>query len=698
MSLVTLILQIAVILAAARLVGWMFRRVGQPQVMGEMAAGILLGPSFLGWIAPELSGRIFPPGSLASLGPLSQVGVILFMFLVGLELDPKLLRSRSKAALITSHVSITSPFLLGSLLALYLYPRLSDRSVRFEEFALFMGAAMSVTAFPVLARILTERNLLRTKVGAVTIACAAVGDVTAWCILAGVVALVRASDASHPVWFTVAGSALFALVMVYVVRPALLHLEAYYHNRGRFTQDMLAFSLLVMMLACWTTEWLGIHALFGAFLMGVVMPKDSGFVHELSAKLQDLVVVLLLPLFFAVTGLRTSVGLVSGSEMWLDLGLIIAVAVVGKFGGSTVAARITGLSWREAGALGALMNTRGLMELVFLTIGLEIGIISPALFAMMVLMALVTTFMTSPLLEWIYPTRLLRQEAFGVAEEGKAFTVLLPVALPSSGPELLRMAHHLAPSPQDRIYALHLVPASDQSMLDPAQLSRPAENEILQPLLAAAEDQGTTVRPLTFVSQSVARDITDVARSKNVDLILMGWHKPVLRQSILSGTIYTVMNEARADVAVYLPRHFRPWRRVLVPYLGSVHDLGALDLARRLAAQGDLEVTVLHVVRPTAAPPAAPPGLSVDDLAGSSGMSVRMVMRQDPLDVVVEEARERYDLVVIGVSEAFGLQPTLLGTGHERLARECQASLLIVHKQLEGDDAANSGVNPGAVP
>jgi Kef-type K+ transport system membrane component KefB/nucleotide-binding universal stress UspA family protein len=687
MSMLTLILQIAVVLIAARLSGWLFRRMGQPQVMGEMVAGFLLGPSIFGWLSPDLWARIFPPGSLTHLGPLSQIGVLLFMFLVGLDLDPRLLRNRGHAAVVTSHASIVVPFLLGSLLALYLYPRLSDSSVRFDEFALFMGAAMSVTAFPVLARILAERNLLRTRLGAVTIACAAVDDVTAWVILAGVVALARVDAGDHSLGFTLGGSVVYVALMVYAVRPALGRLEAYYHSRGHLTQDMLALALVALTLSAYTTEWLGIHALFGAFLLGAIMPKDSGFVHELTEKLQDVTVVFLLPLFFAVTGLRTSIGLVSGAEMWIDCALIVAVAVVGKFGGSAIAARLMGLSWREAGALGALMNTRGLIQLVFLTVGLEIGIISPALFTMMVLMALATTFMTSPLLEWIYPARLIRDAALGAPEDVKAFTVLVPVALPSAGPELLRMATSLARSPRDRIYALHLVPASDQSMIDPGRLSRPSESEILQPLLVAAQEQNVGVRPLSFVSQNVGRDITEVARAKSADLILMGWHKPVLRQSILSGTIYAVMSAARADVAVYLPRHFRAWHRVLVPYLGSVHDLGALELAKRLAAQGDLDLTVLHVVRPTPSPPAAPPGVSLEDVAGSAALDVRVVMSQEPLDVVVEEARAGYDLVVIGVSEALGLQPTLLGTGHERLAEECPASMLIVHKWVEGGDA-----------
>lgn len=677
MSIVTLILQIAVILAAARLLGWLFRRMGQPQVMGEMVAGFVLGPSILGALAPDVSATLFPPGSANHLLPLSQIGVLLFMFLIGLELDLKQLRHQGHAALVTSHVSIVVPFLLGAALALHLYPRLSDRSVRFDEFALFMGAAMAVTAFPVLARILAERNLLRTRLGQVTLACAAVDDVTAWIILAGVVALARSGAGEHSLLFTLAGSAAYVGIMVALVRPALGRLEAYYHSRGRLTQDMLAIALVATAFSAYVTEWLGIHALFGAFMMGAVMPRDSGFLHDLGEKLQDVTVVLLLPLFFAVTGLRTSIGLLSGADLWLDCALLIAVAVAGKFGGSALAARLTGLSWREAGALGALMNARGLIQLVFLTVGLEIGIVSPALFSMMVVMALVTTFMTSPLLEWIHPARLIREKAIGVTEEGKAFVVLLPLALPSSGPELLRMAAALVGAPADRIYALHLVPASDQSMLAPGGASRPGEGGILEPLLAAAAGTGAPVRPLSFVSQNVSRDIAEVARAKGVDLILMGWHKPVLRQSILSGTIYGVTQEAAADVAVYVPRHFRPFRRVLVPWLGTAHDAAALALARRIGASGEAAVTLLRVL--PADGEGAAPALPAED----PGVSVRIVSGEDPLDGVVAEARLGYDLVVIGTSEAFGLQPSLLGAGHERLARECPASLLIVHQHGE---------------
>ncbi len=690
-AVLTLLLQIGVILAASRLVGLAFRRIQQPQVMGEMVAGILLGPSFFGWVAPSLSAQLFPAASLPALQALSQTGLVLFMFLVGVELDPKLLRGRGEAAVITSHASIVAPFFLGSALALYLYPRLSDDSVQFAGFALFMGAAMSVTAFPVLARILTERNLLRTKVGAVTIACAAVDDVSAWCILAAVVTLVRAEASPGELALTIGGSLVFAIAMLTVVRRAVSRIEVHYRNRGRvLTQDVIALLLLLMVASAWTTERLGIHALFGAFLMGAILPKDGLFVRDLTAKLEDLTVVFLLPVFFAFTGLRTRIGLIQGAEMWLQCGLILVVAVAGKLGGSALAARATGLSWREAGALGALMNTRGLMELVILTIGLDLGIISPALFVMMVLMALTTTFMTTPLLEWIYPTRLIRDEADAQEHSGDA--VLIPISLPGAGPELLRVAEALARGPKPAVYALHLMRVSDQSLLD-AQRAGRADFEPLEPLLAAARARDLDVHPLEFVSRDPAADITAVAHAKGARLVVMGWHKPVLSRSILSGTVHDVMRDARCDVVVYVQRHFGPWRRVLVPYLGGLHDRGALELARRLSRGGsdpavataldavDRHVTILHVVPPERQAGDAAAGLSAAASAfRADQIELKVVAARSPLDAVVAEAQRGYDLVVVGVAEEWGLEPRMFSVEHERLASECPASLLIVRK------------------
>ena len=410
LDLFQLVLQIAVILVAARLVGFLFQKIHQPQVMGEMVAGILWGPSLLGWLAPRVSGALFPPASLSYLNALSQVGLVVFMFVVGLALNPSDLRGYGHAAVLTSHVSIVAPFCLGGLTALYLYPRLSDDGVTFTGFALFMGAAMSITAFPVLARILTERGLLRSRMGTMAIACAAVDDVTGWCILAYIVVLVRVTHAARPAWVTIAGSLAYVLIMVFLVRRILPAFEREFRKRNRLSDNLVAVIVVLVLVSALATEWLGIHLLFGAFLMGAIMPKTPEFTHYLLHKFESVTVVLLLPLFFAFTGLRTRIGVGGGRAIWFYSAIVIVVAITGKLGGSMFAARLAGMPWREAASLGILMNTRGLMELVILNIGLDIGVISPAMFSIMVLMALVTTFMTTPLLEWVYPTRLLRAQ------------------------------------------------------------------------------------------------------------------------------------------------------------------------------------------------------------------------------------------------------------------------------------------------
>jgi Kef-type K+ transport system membrane component KefB len=411
LNLFTLVLQIAVVLAACRALGSLFLKVGQPRVVGEMFAGIMLGPSLLGAIAPQWSAFLFPPSSLGFLNALSQVGVVIFMFLVGLGINPKELKSQGHAAVLTSHVSITAPFVLASFLAVYLYPRLSDSSVPFTSFALFMGAAMSITAFPVLARILTERNMLNSRLGTVAIACAAVDDVTGWCILAYIVLFIRAANTGHLILFTVGGLIAFTLVMLYGVQRLLKRFESLYRQTGQLSENAIALMLLLALSSALCTEWLGIHLLFGSFLMGAIMPKEQKFVRYIVDKFETIVVTMLLPLFFAFTGLRTNVGLVKGPEMWMYCVAIILVATLGKLGGSVLAGWWSGMPVREAAGLGTLMNTRGLMELIILNIGLDIKVISPALFSMMVLMALVTTFMTSPLLQAICPDKMFRREA-----------------------------------------------------------------------------------------------------------------------------------------------------------------------------------------------------------------------------------------------------------------------------------------------
>lgn len=407
-NLFTLVLQIAVILAACRLMGSLFKNMHQPRVVGEMFAGILLGPSLLGWIAPHFSAYLFPAASLGFLNALSEVGVVIFMFLVGLGINPKELKKQGHAAILTSHVSITAPFVLAAILSIYLYPRLSDESVAFASFALFMGASMSITAFPVLARILAERDMLGSRLGTLAVACAAVDDVTGWCILAYIVVLIRSAQAMSSIWVTLGGIVIFAVAMIYGVRRLLQGYETFYRRNQGLSENMLALLLLLVLGSALVTERLGIHLLFGSFLMGAIMPKEPKFVRYILDRFETITVTLLLPLFFAFTGLRTNIGLVKGQEMWMYSGLIILVAVLGKLGGSMVAAWFSGMPVREAAGLGALMNTRGLMALVILDIGLDIKVISPALFSMMVLMTLVTTFMTSPVLELICPDKMIR--------------------------------------------------------------------------------------------------------------------------------------------------------------------------------------------------------------------------------------------------------------------------------------------------
>ncbi len=408
------IAQALVLIGLARAIGVVARRLRQPMVVAEMLAGIALGPSLLGWLAPGVHAALFPRESLGMLGHFSQVGLLLFMFLVGLEFDPQLLRGRARASVAISHASIALPFALGAALASYLYPRISSWEAApapFASFALFMGAAMSITAFPVLARILIERGLMRSRIGAIALACAAVDDVTAWCILAFVVAIVRAAGIG-PAVRTTALAAGYVVFVLFALRPLLARFAA----RGiGVSQNVFALALGLLLVSSWITELIGVHALFGAFLMGAAIPKERELAATLAKKLEDVVVVFLLPLFFAHSGLRTRVGLIDRPEMWIQLGLILLVACAGKFGGSAIAARVTGLDWREASAIGVLMNTRGLMELVVLNLGLDLGVIPPGVFTMMVLMAMVTTIATTPLIQWIHPARLAADGALSPA-------------------------------------------------------------------------------------------------------------------------------------------------------------------------------------------------------------------------------------------------------------------------------------------
>jgi Kef-type K+ transport system membrane component KefB len=397
------LLALVVIIVVARLLGALFRRLNLPQVMGEVVAGILLGPSLLGWLAPELAALVLPVNIAPYLALISQVGVVLYMFLVGLELDTELLQERTRAAIAISHASIVLPFLSGAAIALWLYPRYSASVVSFTTFALFIGVAMSITAFPVLARILTDRGMQKTRLGVLALGCAAINDVVAWCLLAFVISVAHAQTGS--LLFTLLTTVAFILFVLLIAKRGALQLVRWQMAKGRTTQDMFAVVCAALLLSALVTERIGIHALFGAFLLGTVVPHNSALAHDIREKCEALVVVLLLPVFFVFTGMRTQIGLVHGAHDWLACILIIAVASLGKFGGSFLAARWTGSDWREAASMGVLMNTRGLMELIVLNVGLDLGVLSPVLFTMFVIMAVVTTLATTPILHALNESR-----------------------------------------------------------------------------------------------------------------------------------------------------------------------------------------------------------------------------------------------------------------------------------------------------
>lgn len=688
----TLLLQLALILAVSRIMGRIFGYFRQPQVMGEMVAGIMLGPSVFGLLAPDVASYIFPAQSVAYLNILSQLGVIFFLFLVGLELDPKLLQNRGHTAVVVSHVSIIAPFLLGAALTLFLYPRVFNNApyMSFTSVALFMGAAMSITAFPVLARIMTERNIHKTNVGAIAITCAAVDDVTAWCMLAFVVGIARA-DGWMPGLQTAVLAVAYVVLMFVVVRPFLRRLQGLYDRQGHVSQTLVAIVIFLVLMSAYTTEAIGIHALFGAFLMGAMMPKGTKFVRAMNEKLEDYTVVFMLPIFFAYTGLRTQIGLIDNSELWLMTLLIIGVACLGKFGGSALAGRACGLSWSEASTVGILMNTRGLMELVILNIGLQEGVITPAVFAMMVIMALVTTAMTTPILHWVFPTKL----PGAATADRKGTLVLIPVSLPESGIALAHLAATIIGSDQDqgKVLALHLRRPADHEAYR-SGLDDDAEPSLtsLTPLLAEATKHNLKVEPVSFVTSDVPSDIAAVAKARAVDLVLMGFHKPVFSRTILGGTVHSVLSECECDVAILVDRGLENTKRILVPFMGDKHDRLAIELAARIARSMHAQVTVLHIVSPISPQPKLGAKEQVEqvfhDPTQPSPVTFQLIENPSPIDVVIREAAN-FDLVIVGMAEEWGLESRFIGMRPERIARDIPGSLLIARK----GQAAGRGIS-----
>jgi Kef-type K+ transport system membrane component KefB len=543
-----LLLQMVTIILVARLFGWFCKQIGQPTVIGEIAAGIFLGPSFAGMYFSDFSSFLFPAQSLGNLQFLSQIGLILFMFIIGMELDLKVLKTKAQEAIVISHASIIFPFALGVGLALYIYKQFAPEGISFLSFSLFIGIALSITAFPVLARIVQERGLSKTRLGTMVITCAATDDITAWCILAAVIAIVKAGSFVSSIYTMILAGA-YVMLMLAVVKPFLKRLGDHYSYREGLTKPVVGIFFVVLLLSSYCTEIIGIHALFGAFMAGVIMPPNQRFRNLFIEKVEDVSMVLLLPLFFVFTGLRTQIGLLNDPYLWKVTGLIILAAVTGKFVGSAVAARFVKQSWRDSLIIGSLMNTRGLMELVVLNIGYDIGVLSPEIFAMMVIMALATTCMTGPAMDLIDRFMPEKKQDLVLSNPKPAhFKILIAFASPLGGRKMLRIASLITGKKTDEtnITALHLSPSSYLSQVNTEEY----QDETFRPISEEAASLEIEVTKLFKPSQDVEHDIVDAANQGNFSLLLMGIGHTVFEGTIL-GRILGITTKIISPVRLF---------------------------------------------------------------------------------------------------------------------------------------------------
>ena len=613
-------LDIAVIVVVARLSGMLFQRLRQPAVVGEILAGIALGPSLLGQFPGHLSTEIFPLDVRPFLRVVAQLGLIIFMFIVGLELDVALIRGKERAAATISLSSVILPFGLGALLALWLHDHhhvVAGKEVKLLPFALFIGASMSVTAFPVLARILTERGMHRTEIGALTLACAAVDDILAWSMLAVVLAVVRSSG-SLDLPKILLETVVFVGLMFVVVKPQLKRLVPAYQKAGRLTPNVLAIVVVGFLVAAFITDHIGIHAIFGAFVFGVVMPRETSHAlfAEILDKLEQVSVLLLLPVFFISTGFNVDVsGL--GSQGLGELGAVLAVACIGKFFGATAAARVMGYRARKASAVGVLMNTRGLTELVILNVGLAAGVLDLKLFTILVLMAVFTTVITEPLLRVVYPDKLLARDvadaeraALGLVDAYRVVAVVEPdgseelvdagvALLGVESPSELLLTRFEKTGPRNEVGAGLLI-----------QLAGIASGfDSLQELVRRARGLDAQAQVRSQASDDPARDLLAQAEAVDADVLLLRVDDPsaaavlagadctvVLRYGGTPGAGVSVLPGPGEDGLAAIEQGLRIAQRggvplVLSPSGDRKNDKRAAELAERLARAG-LDVTV----------------------------------------------------------------------------------------------------------
>ena len=553
-----LLIQIIAVLLMVRLFGFLFKHIGQPGVIGEIVAGIVLGPSVLGYFFPDVFQALFPPESLTNLELLSQVGLVLFMFVIGMELDFSVLKNKINETLVISHAGILVPFFLGIVASYWIYEENAAAQTAFLPFALFIGISMSITAFPVLARIIQERNMTKTSLGTLAIASAANDDVTAWCLLAVVIAIAKAGTFASAL-YAIGLTALYIIIMFMVVRPFLKKVGEVYANQEVINKTFVALILLILIISSTLTEIIGIHALFGAFMAGVVMPPSIGFRKVMMEKVEDIALVFFLPLFFAFTGLRTEIGLINSPALWGVCLLLITVAVAGKLGGCAVAARLVGESWKDSFTIGTLMNTRGLMELVALNIGYEMGVLPPSIFVILVIMALVTTFMTTPLLHLVERVFARREERLSAK-----LKLVFCFGRPESGRSLLSIFFLLFGKKMKaaQVVAAHFTVGTDLNPLNAEQYARDSFSLVDE----KASELGLSVENRYRVTDKLVQDMIRLARKERPDMFLLGAgskYRPdtagsngVLWLSLFRDKIDDVMEQVKCPVAVFVNRGY----------------------------------------------------------------------------------------------------------------------------------------------
>jgi Kef-type K+ transport system membrane component KefB len=619
-----LLMQIITIIFVARIFGWVFKKIGQPTVIGEIIAGIALGPSLLGMYFPEFSGVLFPAESLGNLKFLSQIGLILFMFVIGMELDLKVLKNRANEAVVISHASIVFPFTLGIGLAYFVYNSFAPQGVKFLSFSLFMGIAMSITAFPVLARIVQERGIHKTKLGAIVITCAAADDITAWCILAVVIAIVKAGTFVSSL-YVISLAVGYVLIMLFMVKPFLKRIGDLYATKDAIVKPVVAIFFLTLILSSYATEVIGIHALFGAFMTGVIMPDVAKFRNIFIEKVEDVSVILLLPLFFVFTGLRTEIGLINDPYLWKVTGFIILVAVVGKFLGSALAAKFVGQNWRDSLTIGALMNTRGLMELIVLNIGLELKVLTPEVFTMMVIMALVTTFMTGPalnLINFIFKTKDVADIEVDI--RSNVYRILISFGNNEKGKSLLRLANSLVKKQKNTssITAMHLS-LSDE--MHPFNMDDKEKNSFI-PIKEESKLLKQEITTIFKATIDIETEITDIANQGDYDLLLVGLGKSIFEGTLLGKVIgfttriinperlmdkFTgkeglfvnspfdertrqIVLKAKMPLGILIDKELQKVDQVFIPIFNS-EDSFLIDYAQKLIFNNNSKVVVLDV-------------------------------------------------------------------------------------------------------